>query len=538
MDQPEHPGLLAAVIADIEDDAPRLVYSDWLEENGDPDRAQFIRAQCALARLSPAEPTAAQHRVQMGELAAALRGRSLAGKLPRGVGFDDRLDPDPDDYHPNYHRGFPFFAKEPYGKERLGARAAQAFRDALPELIETTTMRGLRCDGFLPHLPLILGSPAAAHLSALSCWRMTETDVRAPVIHSLLSSPASRRLRWLYTNYLSPEEVTALAGANLDRMERFELLPGTPDPVALERLLAADWFGRLRRIRLGLMEDNARLAVTGLAGLPDLHTLESMNLPGEALAAFGQAGLFAALGRLSLHALPLRGRGAEVFSRARMPRLAVLGLTAGELRNDDMKVLAASPLFAGLHDLALSTNELGDRGIAALAASPCAATLRILRLGDNSFGKKGLQTLARPGAFPRIATLDLKSSVKRRATVADVTTFLAGLSIPGLRQLDLSGWPVQDAGARAIAGNPAFANLTVLNLGYSQIEAAGVKALLTSPHLRNLVKLDLVYCPARDNLEALADPTVLPRLRECWLPSGVSDKVKERLRSARETTFI
>jgi uncharacterized protein (TIGR02996 family) len=44
--------LLAAVLADPEDDLPRLVYADWLEENGDEAgraRAEFIRTQIALA---------------------------------------------------------------------------------------------------------------------------------------------------------------------------------------------------------------------------------------------------------------------------------------------------------------------------------------------------------------------------------------------------------------------------------------------------------------------------------------------------------
>jgi uncharacterized protein (TIGR02996 family) len=40
--------LLAAIIDSPADDAPRLVYADWLEENGDPDRAEFIRLQIAL----------------------------------------------------------------------------------------------------------------------------------------------------------------------------------------------------------------------------------------------------------------------------------------------------------------------------------------------------------------------------------------------------------------------------------------------------------------------------------------------------------
>ena len=42
--------LLAAILADPADDTPRLVYADWCDENGQPDRAEFIRAQCELAR--------------------------------------------------------------------------------------------------------------------------------------------------------------------------------------------------------------------------------------------------------------------------------------------------------------------------------------------------------------------------------------------------------------------------------------------------------------------------------------------------------
>jgi len=35
--------LLSAVLADPFDDAPRLILADWLEENDDPERAEFIR---------------------------------------------------------------------------------------------------------------------------------------------------------------------------------------------------------------------------------------------------------------------------------------------------------------------------------------------------------------------------------------------------------------------------------------------------------------------------------------------------------------
>jgi uncharacterized protein (TIGR02996 family) len=37
------------------DDAPRLIYADWLEEYGQADRAEFIRVQCQLAPLTDSD---------------------------------------------------------------------------------------------------------------------------------------------------------------------------------------------------------------------------------------------------------------------------------------------------------------------------------------------------------------------------------------------------------------------------------------------------------------------------------------------------
>jgi uncharacterized protein (TIGR02996 family) len=47
--------LLAAIVAHPDDDTPRLVYADWLDEHGQPDRAEFIRLQCELAQVSEAD---------------------------------------------------------------------------------------------------------------------------------------------------------------------------------------------------------------------------------------------------------------------------------------------------------------------------------------------------------------------------------------------------------------------------------------------------------------------------------------------------
>jgi uncharacterized protein (TIGR02996 family) len=43
--------LLGTILDQPDDDVPRLVYADWLDEHGDADRARFIRLQCAADEL-------------------------------------------------------------------------------------------------------------------------------------------------------------------------------------------------------------------------------------------------------------------------------------------------------------------------------------------------------------------------------------------------------------------------------------------------------------------------------------------------------
>ena len=44
-------GFLAQIVTCPDDDMVRLVYADWLEENGESDRAEFIRVQIERALL-------------------------------------------------------------------------------------------------------------------------------------------------------------------------------------------------------------------------------------------------------------------------------------------------------------------------------------------------------------------------------------------------------------------------------------------------------------------------------------------------------
>ncbi len=46
-----HDAFLAAIIEHADEDWPRLQFADWLEEHGQPERAEFIRVQCEIAEL-------------------------------------------------------------------------------------------------------------------------------------------------------------------------------------------------------------------------------------------------------------------------------------------------------------------------------------------------------------------------------------------------------------------------------------------------------------------------------------------------------
>jgi uncharacterized protein (TIGR02996 family) len=50
--RPQLLAFLADIKDHVEDDAPRLILADWLEDNGQEARAEFIRLQCQLAHLA------------------------------------------------------------------------------------------------------------------------------------------------------------------------------------------------------------------------------------------------------------------------------------------------------------------------------------------------------------------------------------------------------------------------------------------------------------------------------------------------------
>src|SRR5262249_33825983 len=69
----EQQALLRTIFDNPDDDAPRLVFADWLEERGEPDeiaRAHLIRRQIAISAADPDRSSAFQPNDPQGPLAS------------------------------------------------------------------------------------------------------------------------------------------------------------------------------------------------------------------------------------------------------------------------------------------------------------------------------------------------------------------------------------------------------------------------------------------------------------------------------------
>jgi uncharacterized protein (TIGR02996 family) len=75
---PEDHDFIRQILAGPDDDAPRLAYADWLAEQGERDRAEFIRCQIEATRLAPQDPRREEAAARANQLLQAHEAQWLA----------------------------------------------------------------------------------------------------------------------------------------------------------------------------------------------------------------------------------------------------------------------------------------------------------------------------------------------------------------------------------------------------------------------------------------------------------------------------
>ncbi len=394
--------LSRAVLASPDDDTPRLIYADALEEAGQPARAAFVRAQVALARLPPYDPFAVRWEYIDRHRTFDPRWVYELPDLPEGL--DWSRDP--------FRRGFP---------AAVTAGSAAAFVRGAEELFGVAPVESLE----LSAIRAVEPGPLARckRLSHVARLVLTE-GVGQATARGVLNSPHLGRLTELHIGgeMTSPQTAAAVVGSK-----------------AFRRLTA---LGYRDGPRGGVMAHQ-------LATLADPPHLKKLDLAGNRLTAERVARLVAAPALAAVEELDLSGNnlgpaGARALAAARLPALRSLTLTQVRPEVAGVRALAGSELLAGLRGLALCDNNLGPGAATALAASPAAASLRVLDLRDNVVGDTGAKALANSRHLAGLLVLDLARNLVEDAGGAALAE---SPHLDGLVYLGLSGNVISPAAA-------------------------------------------------------------------------------------------
>jgi uncharacterized protein (TIGR02996 family) len=535
--------LYRAILANPEDDTPRLVYADWLEENGRAEEAEFIRVECRLETIAPDDSAYGVLFERQIELSLWLSTHAPGPtvRLPAGLQFRGGAD-----WWNRTSRGFPRFLIYS-GHGRPGLKPVRAVGAALEKAFTKLPARWLVVQGLtVAQLAELLKQPAVAQLNGLTIGLDAPDEAEAEACRSISECSNLARLHALSLEFpigvqgaTALSESRSLSGLSWLSLENCEWL----NPAAVACLHGANWFRNLLRLSTNGLSSESFEELSRRGPLR-VQTLEMDQAAFEPAAwrTFARSGTFPLLARLVNNTDMSRGR-AEALAATDHIRLSHLDMTGSAIGNDGAEALAAAPWLDSLVSLSLSSNRLGPAGVAAIAQSRRLAQLRVLRLGYNAIGGVGLRKIAANPALRGLITLGLgnygnaSAKANHQLTASDFAAFLAELDIPNLRYLDLSGRPV---GPRAVQflTRESFGNLTRLDLSECKLTDTAVSALLTAPTLQNLIELDVSKNGLKDGLSPFTDRRCLPRLAVARVSGNRLSRELERKLARRPGVYL
>jgi uncharacterized protein (TIGR02996 family) len=277
----EQAALLAAIRDNLGDDTPRLVYADWLQENGEDDRAEFIRVQCEYYR-TPNRRRAEQLAERGEKLLKKHRKEWLGPLAQRGVvnnftvhrGFVGALELSADQFARHAKAIFPFHPiiedvfltrggpwKACFSRPEWKWVRTLRMEDnimtpvALRRLVESPHTTGLRdvCFGFN-----VIGTVGAlilqewAHLPRLEHLSFLDSNIRDRGAEAILNALRGSHLKTLNLagNDLSDIAAVHLEYAELQGLTELLLFDNSITANGVERMLKGQWVAGLTRLNL------------------------------------------------------------------------------------------------------------------------------------------------------------------------------------------------------------------------------------------------------------------------------------------------
>jgi uncharacterized protein (TIGR02996 family) len=522
-------GFLLAIRETPDDDTPRLVYADWLDDNGDSARANFIRLQCQAARLGEADLRRQVPDALARALLLAHRDTWEAG-WPRWIRQDCRFE-----------RGF---------AEKLETRAQTFLKSSLSQAPQ---FHRLQLAGVAGQIEALARCPSLARITELV---LHLGEVRGVGLAPLLRSRHLTSLRRLEVHgWFAPEDLADIAAASLSGLQGLLLrqtgyrVESAIRAADLAAILDSPYLAGLESLSLlgywlndegeaaalsdrlalpGLRELTWQVGRIGVDGVRALVTkpqrsrltrlvLGHAGLSDEGAALVASSGHLEGLKQLSLDTNGIEAEGAEALAARQWSRLDTLTLSGNVwlraegaaalgrmscLRSLDLsrcglgvggaEVIASSPDLSRLASLSLAHNAIGVDGAAALVSSQHLEGLEALNLSNCMLDLNGVRALASSGPLSRLTALDLADAFRGDAAgSAGVEALLRSPLMARLQFLGLRDNGITDAGVWVLANAPDLVNLLILDLSSNKISAAGAEALQHTGHLANLRRLVL-----------------------------------------------
>jgi uncharacterized protein (TIGR02996 family) len=427
---------LAAMAADPDNNLPRLVFADWLEENGDAERAEFIRLQC-----EPQADDAAEARV-----AKLLKAKSKTWRKPFKLFGKEVL----------FHRGFPHHLKVEF-----------------PLLVEHQQLLALAPDWHL--------SPTRDE------W---DFEPQLDLCERFAAGPYLDRVRGLCLAWAGwqPEELTALLTPPLMARLR-ELRFGDCDGEAeFAALLALD---DLRLEALGFVGDSYGIGDDGCRLIAEdsrFATLTTLELPNNGVSEDGIAALAHADELTGLRDLILTGgsnssndigpEGAGLIAGSENFRQLVnLDLALTGIEDDGFVALVTSPNLPALEVLNVPGCGITNAGLVAFAESdavPCLNTLNVCSMGDSRISVAGLRAVLESPRMERLTALRF-SGARFRDEGADLLA--SSPACRHLTELFLTGCGISVDGFTRLLESPHLVGVRRFNLDHTGLSKGKIGEL-------------------------------------------------------------
>lgn len=462
-----------------QDDGPRLIFADWLEEHGDCDYAEFIRVQCELEQPLDDDRWAALSRRE-AELLALHREEWLGPwRLSRPV---------------QLRRGF--LEAEIDAEEAL--RLSEEFWRA-PALLELTVAR---LHLYPETIERLIAWPGREFITGLEpSWRLNRSDWDE--LRRFLTC------NWPRLTVLTLPPIAFSAG-------EIDSLSSMPD---LKRLKLRDFrlppsSGEWQSVLSSPIVD--RLTAIELEDTP-LSEAESHELARICRSA-------PSLRQLTLNKCRV---GANEFKRflqsAELPQLTHLDLTGNPLRDSGIRLLADFVGLQSLTELNLNACECGKPGVQSLLDSGLMRRLTALHLNDNFLGDAAARMLLTSGEIDSIRLISLGSDLTDNGL-----GFIANSpAVSRWRELTVQGSSFTAAGLLTLLRSTELANLSSLTLAGLSLHLGHLPNLNRKPFTSRLRALTIRPeefpggrdALSRDSVVNLLSSPSLPRLRRLRVPS-------------------